>query len=254
MIDIHCHILPGVDDGAKTITESIAMAKKAESEGIKKIIATPNYPIDFHNPAKEIIDHVATLNAELVREGVQVKILPGQELSLYKEIKKDLISGSLLPLNQTTKFIPLALPSTNIPTEITNIMFELQIEGYIPIILHPERITAFQDNPDKLYRFVKNGALTQITAGSLLGKFGKKVEKLAHQFIESNLTHFIASDAHNTKKRGFYLTDAYQNMKKRYGTEKVYQFMENSEAVLNGSGIIKDMPERVTVKRKWGIF
>lgn len=254
MIDIHCHILSGVDDGASTLTESIAMGKKAEQEGIKKIVATPYYHMDFDNPAKDIIDRVAMLNRELKKEGIQVEIFPGQELAIYKEMKNDLKNDVVLPINQTTKYIVIALPTNNIPADITNILFELQIEGYVPIIVHPERNIEFQENPDKLYRFVKNGALTQITAGSLIGKFGKKVEKFAYQLIDSNLTHFIASDAHNTKKLQFHMRNAYQSIKKRYGNEKVYQFMENSEAVLSGSGIVKDMPERVTVKRKWGIF
>ncbi|MFD1851245.1 tyrosine-protein phosphatase [Oceanobacillus bengalensis] len=255
MIDLHCHILPGLDDGAKSITESLAMGKEAEKEGIEKIVATPHFLHGTQlNSSEVIIEAVHELNEHFKREGIQVEVLPGQEITVYENMISDLKNGTLLPINQTTTYVFIELPMNHIPNDMTELLFDMQIEGYKPIIVHPERHAGFRENPDKLYRMVKAGALTQITAGSLVGKFGKEAEHFSHQLIEANLTSFIASDAHHTKKRGFQIRNAFKQVKKRYGNEKVYQLMENSEAVVNGQPIYAEMPERITTKKKWTLF
>lgn len=255
MIDIHCHILPGVDDGAGSMTESIEMAREATKQGIKKIIAAPHHNNGtFMNKGENIIGAVAYLNGKLKQEQIPVEVLAGQETRVYGELVADLENGTVIQLNQTSGYVFIELPTNHVPQYTTQLLFDMQIKGYIPIIVHPERNHELLENPDKLYRMVKNGALTQITAGSIVGRGGKKVQRFAYQLLACNLTHFVASDAHNLKKRGFYMKDAFRDITKRYGKALAYQLMENSELLVIGQTTHRDAPERVTMSKKWGLF
>lgn len=249
MIDLHCHILPGVDDGAQTLEDSLAMAKIAVEQGIDTIIATPHHHNGkYKNSRMEVLQKVAELNYELERENIPVEILPGQEIRLEGEIIHKLNSEELLPVNITSGYVFIELPSDQVPNYTKNVFYELQRAGYKPIIVHPERNRRFIKQPDLLYQLVKNGAITQLTAGSIVGKAGRDVQKFAYQLIEANLTHIIASDAHDVKKRGFFLREAYDRLTKRYGSYSVYQFMENTNYVLNGEMVFTDPPERIKKK------
>ncbi|MEC5423412.1 tyrosine protein phosphatase [Virgibacillus sp. C22-A2] len=255
MIDIHCHILPGVDDGAKSLTESLAMAREASKQGIYKIIATPHHNNgSFNNTGENIIGAVNYLNGKLSEEHIPVEILPGQETRIYGDMLEDLEKGIVLPLNVTSGYVFIELPTSHVPQYTTQLLFDLQIAGYKPIIVHPERNHELIEHPDKLYRIVKNGALTQVTAASLMGVIGKKVQQFSHQLLAANLTHFVASDSHDLKKRGFYMREAYRDIKKNYGNAVAFQLMENSELLVSGQAIQKDPPERIVAKKKWGIF
>lgn len=255
MIDIHCHILPGVDDGARTLTESVMMAKEAVSQGITKIVATPHHNNgSFQNLGPDIIGAVDYLNGQMQQENIPVEILAGQETRVYGDMLEDLENGQVIPLNKTSNYVFVELPPHQVPKYTTQLLFDMQIAGYKPVIVHPERNHELIDNPDKLYRIVKNGALTQITAASMLGHIGKKSQRFANQIVEANLTHFMASDAHNFKKRGFYMREAIRYLKKNYGNQTAFQFMENSELMVLGQTINKEPPERIKPKKKWGIF
>ncbi|WP_373893853.1 tyrosine-protein phosphatase [Virgibacillus sp. CBA3643] len=255
MIDIHCHILPGVDDGAVSLPESLAMAREAANEGIQKIIATPHHQNGtYRNSRANIIGATDYLNGKLQKEQIPVEILPGQETRIYGDMLGDLKRGDVLPLNEGSGYVLVELPTNHVPEYSTQLLFDMQIAGYKPIIVHPEKNREFLENPDKLYRMVKNGSLTQISAPSVIGKAGRKVQRFSHQLLASNQTHFIASDAHNTKRRGFHLRQAYADVRKSHGNELEYQLMENSEALLIGHTILMDPPDRVPSKKKWGLF
>ncbi|UJL45825.1 tyrosine protein phosphatase [Virgibacillus sp. NKC19-16] len=255
MIDIHCHILPGVDDGAVSLPESLAMAREAANEGIQKIIATPHHQNgSYMNPGANIIGATDYLNGKLQKEQIPVQILPGQETRIYGDIIEDIKRGDILPLNGDSGYVLVELPSNHVPGYTTQLLFDMQIAGYKPIIAHPEKNHEILENPDKLYRIVKNGALTQISASSLIGKAGRKIQRFSHQLLETNQVHFMGSDAHNNKRRGFYLRQAYSEVRKSHGNTLEYQLMENSEALLIGNKIQMDAPERISLKKKWGLF
>ncbi|KAA9013830.1 tyrosine-protein phosphatase [Niallia endozanthoxylica] len=255
MIDIHCHILPGVDDGAQTIEDSIIMAKEAVQEGIRTIIATPHHQNhQYINEKHSILEKVSDLNEQLVKAEVPLKILPGQENRLYGEILEDyLAGGKILPLAESS-YLFIEFPSGHVPRYAERLLFEIQTEGLIPIIVHPERNQELIENPDMLYKFVKNGALTQVTAGSVCGYFGKKIKKFSHQLIEANLTHFIASDAHNVTSRGFKMAEAFAEVEKSYGNDMVYMLKENAELLVKNQRVNKEIPEKVVRKKFLGIF
>ncbi|MFB4167249.1 tyrosine-protein phosphatase [Virgibacillus sp. JSM 102003] len=255
MIDIHCHILPGLDDGAKSVTESIMMANEAAKQGITKIVATPHHNNEsFMNYGTDITGAVDYLNGQLQKENIPVEILEGQETRVYGDMLEDLKNGQVIAINKESDYVFVELPTYQVPKYTTQLLFDMQIAGYKPVIVHPERNHELQDDPDKLYRIVKNGALTQITAASLLGFAGKKFQRFANQMIESNLTHFIASDAHNVKKRGFFMREASRYLKKHYGNTTEYTFMENSELMIIGQTVHQEPPERIITKKKWGVF
>ncbi|MFC7319298.1 tyrosine-protein phosphatase [Halobacillus campisalis] len=255
MIDIHSHILPGVDDGAQTMEESIEMAKAAVEEGITTIVATPHHRNgEFDNYKHDIIIQVNELNRVLKEKGIDLTVLPGQETRINDALIKDIHKDEVLALNVDSTYVFVEFPHDHVPQYASNLLFNLQVEGYQPIIVHPERNLKIQENPNILYSFVKHGAFSQVTAGSIAGKFGKTAEKVSHQMIEANLTHLIASDAHDQKGRAFNMKKAYSKIEKQYGLSYVYFFQENAEYVIAGDTLASDTPQHVKKKKVFGLF
>ncbi|MGG3915948.1 tyrosine-protein phosphatase [Rossellomorea vietnamensis] len=255
MIDIHSHILPGIDDGAKTIQDSVDMANQAVSEGIHTIMATPHHMNgSYQNQKSDILPLVDLLNERFKFEGINLKVLPGQECRIYGEILEDYKKGFVFPLNQVSQYIFIEFPSGSVPRYAERLLYDIQVEGLTPVIVHPERNAELIERPDKLYKLVKNGAVTQLTASSLVGYFGKNIQKFSQQLIEANLTHFIASDAHNIHNRTFKMEEAMDNIKKKYGIDMVYYFTENAEMLVDGKTIYKEIPELIKKKKFLGLF
>ena len=252
MVDIHCHILPGIDDGAKNMSDSISMASEAEKEGIRTIIATPHLNNQYDNRKDLIVAKVDELNHVLKAEGVNVTILPGQEPRIYGDILEDFEKDEIQTLNNSN-YIFIEFPSNHVPRYTEKLLFDIQVKGLTPIIVHPERNSELIERPELLYKLVEKGALTQVTASSVCGYFGKKIKSFSMQIIEANLTHFIASDAHNIHHRSFKMMEAYDFIDVKYGTDYVYLFKENAELLANGKSVIKEIPFQI-IKRKKFIF
>lgn len=254
MIDIHCHILPAVDDGPVNVDESILMAREAVKEGIKTIVATPHHKNNTYiNTKEQVLESVALLNQTLKKEEIPLNILPGQESRIFGEILEDYKNGDVLTINNT-RYLFVEFPSSTVPRYADRLFFELQNEGIIPIIVHPERNKDLIENPIKLYQLVKNGALTQVTAASITGFFGKKIKKFSYQLLECNLTHFVSSDAHNIHNRSFKLAYAYSIIEKEFGLEYMHMLMDNSKFMVNDEIIEKELPIQIKRKRLLGIF
>ncbi|WP_053218186.1 tyrosine-protein phosphatase [Virgibacillus senegalensis] len=254
MIDIHCHILPGIDDGAKHMEDSLEMAREAVAQGIHTIIATPHHLNGRYNNYKtDILGYVSQLNNRLQDENIPLTVLPGQETRINGNMVDHLEQGELLPLNGKG-YVFVELPSDHVPRYTKQLLFDLQVQGFKPIIVHPERNRELIKDPDQLYEFVKNGTLTQVTAASVVGKFGKTIRKFSQQLIEANLTHFISSDAHNTTNRGFCMQEAITEIQTIYGSSLVYYFMENAQLVAEGEVVVGDVPEKVKTKKFLGLF
>ncbi len=164
-----------------------------------------------------------------------------------------LLNNEILTLNQGN-YVCVEFPSDAVPRYAKHLLFDIQVKGYQPIIVHPERNRQIIQHPDILYNLVSKGAYTQITAASLTGWFGKNIQKFTHQLIESNMTHLIASDAHNTTSRGFCMGDAYEEIKENYGMSMVYLFVENAECIVSGDVLAAEVPERIKKKKFLGIF
>ncbi|PEQ95228.1 tyrosine protein phosphatase [Bacillus sp. AFS006103] len=254
MVDLHCHILPGVDDGARDLSDSMAMAKKAVEQGIHTIVATPHHLNNrYENPKLTIIDRVRELNEVLLEEKIDLNVLPGQETRIYGEMIEGYELGEILPVDNTP-YVLVEFSSNHVPRYTEQLFYDLQTKGLIPVIVHPERNQELIERPEILYQLVKKGSLSQVTAASITGDFGKKIKNFSLQLIEANLTHFIASDAHNTSNRPFKMSEAYDIVQAKYGTDVVYLFKENAELVIKGSHVYKEVPERVKRKKFLNIF
>ncbi|OMP66124.1 tyrosine-protein phosphatase [Domibacillus epiphyticus] len=247
MIDLHCHILPNLDDGPKDLLESMELVKRALENGITAIVATPHHKNGrYHNEKNRIEAAVKELNANIQKAGINMIICSGQEIRIYGELLDDYKKNKLLTINGSS-YMLVELPSNGIPAFTEQILFDLQLNGITPIIVHPERNAAIMENPDMLYKLIKNGALSQITAASIDGKFGKKIKNLSIQLIEANLTHFIASDAHNLSTREIGLVKAYGSIDSGYAD----YFRQNAKTVLTGGCISKEPPYLISRKKKF---
>ncbi|MFZ3588957.1 tyrosine-protein phosphatase [Bacillus sp. DJP31] len=254
MIDIHCHILPGIDDGPKDIHESIIMAKAAVSDGITQVMGTPHFTRKYENTKEIIVEKVKQVNEALVVENIPLKILPGQEPRIYGEILEDYQNGKILTLNDSGKYLFIELPSNHVPRYTERLLYDFQMKEITPIIVHPERNQEMIENPDILYNLVEKGALTQVTASSVVGDLGKKIRTFSLQLLENNLTHFIASDAHNISTRSFRLGQAYEELDKEFGVQAVYMLKENAELLVLGETVFRDSPSRMKQKKFLGLF
>lgn len=254
MIDIHSHILPGVDDGPKNEQESIEMAIQAVEQGIHTIVATPHHKNRTYDNERESIEtHTAILQKLLAEQNIPLTLLPGQETRIHGSMVEGLEEGTILPLNHTN-YVHVEMPTDSVPRYAQQLLYDMQRAGYIPIIVHPERNREFLRNPDRLYRLVQNGALTQVTAASLLGKFGKDMQRFSDQMIESNLTHFVASDAHNTTSRGNLLADALEHVKSTFGVDDYFLFIENADCIVSGRPVHQMEPFPIRKKKFFGLF
>jgi protein-tyrosine phosphatase len=252
MIDMHCHILPKLDDGADSLADAIAMARVAVQDGITEVIATPHHANGrYYNEGFSVIRAVEELNLQLHEQQIPLKVWPGQEIRVNSNFIPELEQGIALSLNHS-RYILMEFPADRIPNQIEEYIHELNVIGKVAIIAHPERNQEIKRNPNLLFQLVRLGALSQITAGAVSGSFGTNLQSLAFKLCEANLVHFIASDAHNTTNRPFGLAAAYQMLSDRFGREQVELYQMNARAVVNNHSIaIKSpIPEKRSVLDK----
>ena len=197
MIDLHSHILPGIDDGAQSIEDSVEMARVASDDGIKTIAATPHSTeLPSGYSYQDLLTLLERLEEELIRRELKLKVVAGLENYISPEIIRRVEEGAAVTLNGT-KYILVELPLQQYPAYTDQILFELQAKGLFPIIAHPERNIAIQRHNSLLEQLVRRGMLAQVTSASLTGVFGKETQKVAQYFVTRNLVHIIASDAHS---------------------------------------------------------
>jgi protein-tyrosine phosphatase len=202
MIDVHSHILPAVDDGAKTIEESLAMGRIAARDGITDIVATPHaLNGTYENPRGRVLEGVAALQEAFLKADIRIRLYPGADVRLTDHLVEHVKRGDALTLNDTGKYVFVELPSQVIPANMAEFIFELELAGMKPIITHPERNIFIEKNPNILYDLVEKGALAQITAASLTGMFGGGAQDTARKLLKCGLVHLIATDAHSPSRR-----------------------------------------------------
>lgn len=252
MIDLHCHILPGIDDGAKNWEESLLMAEKAVDEGITHILATPHHKNrSWINPKNKVIALVDELQERLDQANINLTVFPGQEVRIHGDILHNIELNEIGFIDEFNKYLMIEFPTPVVPHYAERLFFDLQSEGITPIIVHPERNQAIMDDPTILKAFVDRGVMAQLTAGSYIGAFGKQIERLSKQLIEANLIHYIASDAHNTSGRTFYMKDAFEKLEKNFGREKVIEYQKISRALINGDSVTLPVSRDVRLKRSF---
>jgi len=239
MIDIHTHILPSLDDGPKTIEESIELCKIAANDGIKTIVATPHSKDGaYEAKSDDTLRKVKELNLKLEEIQLDLEILPGAEVHINERLMEYIKNGEVLTINNGRKFLLLELPFFFVPPITDELISNLRSIGIVSIISHAERITKFQKTPKILDQLVKSGTLIQITAQSLTGDFGSRERKCAEWLLKHEMVHFIASDVHSLTGRPPILSKALERAAKIIGEEKARALVShNPEQIINGLDI-----------------
>lgn len=239
LVDIHCHILPGIDDGPETYEESLKMVAQAVNQGIKAIIATPHYPYgDYYYEKEEVFEKVEILQGKIDQLGLECNIYPGMELYLSYQLIKKLDQDKLIPLKKETRYLLVEFPLRRVSRNYINILHEISIRGYIPIVAHPERYQFILDNPFVVNELLEQQVFFQVNAGSICGNNGKQSKKIAIEYVKQGLVSFIASDGHSSNWRNIQLSKAIAILKgiiKPCEIQKM--FIDNVEKLLNNEQI-----------------
>jgi protein-tyrosine phosphatase len=235
MVDIHHHLLFGLDDGSNSIDTSVAMAKLAAADGITHIVCTPhangNYAFDPQINAVE----TAELRARLADASIPITLGSGCDFHLsfdnVTEAKKDPARFSINGLG----YVLVEVPDYGLPPGLTETFYELQLAGLTPILTHPERNPTLQKDPDRIKDWLRGGVLIQVTADSLTGHKGKQAQRMAHDLLEKRWVHFLATDAHNTTSRPPRIRDAHDLVATKYGASYAHALcLTNPLAVFLG--------------------
>jgi protein-tyrosine phosphatase len=211
-VDIHCHFLPGIDDGARDWDESLAMARIAVADGISTIVATPHQMGSFaHNDAAEIRHLASEFQNRLTAESILLQVFPGGEVRIEPGLTDRLDSDEILTLGDHHRHVLLELPHEEyVPLE--SLLSNLKSRQLTAILAHPERNGAFLNDPELIRALVEAGCLMQITAGSLCGIHGADPLKLAEWLVAQGLVHFVATDAHGIRTRRPLMRRAYERI------------------------------------------
>lgn len=253
MIDLHAHILPGVDDGAVNEAEAVAAARQALAVGISAIVATPHViPGVFDNGRGLILERVTRLQAVLDAAGLAVRVFPGAEYYLEPELPEKLDRGELLTLNDRGKHVLVELPMVGVPAYADRVLFELLVRGVTPVLAHPERNRELVARPERLYQLVEQGVLVQITAASLVGLFGRDVRAAAELFVRQHWVHFVASDLHGPGARLAALREIQDRLAIFVGNEVMSLLLhENPRRILEGQPVESGTPRELDVRNNW---
>ena len=236
IIDIHCHLLPGLDDGAESMAESLAMCRQLAADGVVTVVATPHMAGPRPSPsADEVRGAVLELRTACRADGIDLEVLPGADVHLTPDLFELLDAGELLTVADAGKYLLLELPMFAVP-RIEGLVDDLLAGGVTPILTHPERNPDLCRRPDRLAELVRRGCLVQLTAAALQDGFGTPARQMAWQFLGSGLVHVIASDAHSSVgSRSPRLRDAAGALTDTYGEAHARRLLlDNPLAIISG--------------------
>lgn len=243
MVDIHCHILPRLDDGADSFETACAMAEMAIEDGITHVIGTPHAHQDHAFVPETIRERRDELQARF--EG-RLTFATGCDFHLSFENLQDIRHDSWrFTLNQKN-YLLVEFADYSIPPSLDQSLHELQLAGLHPIVTHPERNPLIRTHPERLYKWLQQGCYAQITAQSLLGKFGNSAREMSEVWLDAGAVHFIASDAHNTTSRPLRLKAAYDLVAETRGEDIARALLvDNPRAVFDGQPLpwVPDLPD-----------
>jgi protein-tyrosine phosphatase len=247
-VDIHSHILYGLDDGAKTIEDSVAMLELAAASGTTDIVATPHANGQYVFNPERIGEQIAELSA-LVNH---VRIHPGCDFHLQVDNIEDAVAHPDKYSINHLSYLLVEFPDLSIFTNTDEIFGRLLDVGLSPIITHPERNVRLQGRIDDIARWVESGCYVQVTAGACMGRFGKRPQACVDQLMKRGLVHFVASDAHDCRFRSPNLAEAYGALSRTWGEDRVRPlFVDNPLAVLTGEVVDPEQAAQPVKRRKW---
>lgn len=201
MIDLHSHILPGIDDGSPDMATSIAMARMAIDDGIKVMACTPHFlPGLYDNIASDVLLRIEALSHGLSEQSIDLVLVAGGDIHVRPDFVEAIKTKRVLTLNGS-RYVLLEPPHVIMPLRLEDLISSLIAGGFVPVITHPERLGWIEQNYAAVARMVQSGAWLQITAGSVTGRFGKRAQYWTQKLLEDGLVHIMASDAHNLGSR-----------------------------------------------------
>jgi protein-tyrosine phosphatase len=249
MIDLHCHILPNLDDGPQSQAESMAMAKRAVEDGVRTIVATPHTLNGVYtNHIQKVISDVATLQDAFSNNHIDLRLYAGADVHLCPDMLGKIESGDAGTIDNAKRYLLLEFPPQTIPPGIKDEVFNLKVHGVTPIITHPERHPLIHHDMDILYELVRMGALCQLTAMSISGDFGGVVMGCAEMLLRHRLIHLIASDAHSPDSRPPLLSRAVETAAEIMGNYEDAERMVTDVPAAILSGDIVEVPEPFLAK------
>ncbi|MGB6597247.1 MAG: CpsB/CapC family capsule biosynthesis tyrosine phosphatase [Candidatus Acidiferrum sp.] len=254
MVDVHCHLLPGLDDGPDNMEDSLAMAESAIADGITHVVATPHssnqYSFDYFR-VRELRDE---LQAKI---GGGLLLATGCDFHLSPENMDALRADAARFCINQHDYLLVEFNQYSIPPSMDQTLHEIQLLGLRPIITHPERNAILRLQTDRLAKWVRLGCRVQVTAGSLLGVFGTGAQKDAWRWLGDGLVHIVASDAHNMRGRPLKLRPAFDQVREQFGEEKANAlFVENPMAAFEGRDLpyVPSLPEESSHPRRKRFF
>ena len=235
-IDTHNHVIPGVDDGAKNWDDSLTMLNQAQEDGIVELVCTPHVLTSKAlREEDQFIEKFEELKTRAKDAGITIKLHMGSELYVQPDFD---FNHKIATLAQNGRYFLVEFPMGMIPAFVEQNFFTFFSKNHVPIIAHPERNGGVMNDVSKAYDFVKKGALLQVTSGSLLGMFGGQARHVAHQLMDANLVHLIATDAHDVKSRVLKLKKGYEFVLETWGPDRAEMlFWSNPKKVINGQDV-----------------
>jgi len=232
MIDLHSHILPGIDDGSKSLEMSLDMARIAVKDGIRVMACTPHiYPGLYMNDAAGISAARDALQAALDQHGIALQLTTGADVHLVPGLLEGLRSGRVPSLN-ATRYVLLEPSHHSAPPRFAESVFQLVAAGYVPVITHPERLTWIEDHFQIFVDLTRQGAWMQVTASALTGTFGPRARYWGERFVGEGLTHILATDAHSSGRRVPVLSEGLAVAERLLGPQEAQQLVEGRPAAV----------------------
>ncbi|MBQ7616060.1 MAG: protein-tyrosine-phosphatase [Butyrivibrio sp.] len=238
-IDMHCHIMPGVDDGSQDMATSLEMLRIAEKNGITHIILTPHHKPMHHNVSPEHnVLYRKKLQEAAKDEGLKVKLFSGNEIYYSDKTMEELEQGKICSL-AGSDYVLVEFHPTNPFKAIQNAMNRVQAAGFIPIIAHVERYSDIAGHASRVQDLIDMGCLIQVNASSVMGKYGFGISHFTKKLLKDGLVHFIASDAHDTKSRAPKLYECRSYVERKYGEDYARElFFLNAANVIRNEQIL----------------
>ena len=219
MIDLHCHMLPAIDDGAVDLETSLAMARMAVDDGVTVTACTPHImPGVYENRGPDIRAAIDRLQQALDENGIPLKLVTGADVHIAPDLVQGLKNGRILSLNDSRYFL-FEPPHHIAPPRLEQLAFDVMSAGYMPLITHPERLTWIESHYDVIKQMAHGGAWVQITAGAVTGRFGRRPKYWSERMLDEGLVHILATDAHNLRNRCPNLSHARQLVAERLGEQ-----------------------------------
>lgn len=253
MIDFHSHILPNIDDGAKSIEESVNLIKEAKQAGFTGIVLTSHYIEGTYVSSQEKRSElVEKLKEEMKKEKLDIDLYLASEIYMTENIV-DLISTGKASSVNGSRYVLFEMPLSieNEPIMLYNMIYALQEKRFIPILAHPERYKFIQKNPNYIYDLVQKGVLMQVNYGSVVGQYGTAAEQTAKKFLKHNMVHFFGSDVHREQSVYIRVPDVLKAIEKIIGKDKLEEITKtNPEQVISNNRIDIDDPREITLTTK----